>query len=137
QRHGQLPGVEVALGKRLVVRKPGLLERVGEGVVADVMQQRGELDVSGVGGVHAVAGLLELGEGPTGEVRGAEHVLEAGGGGAVGTRSSRPDRAARTIARVCERLMRWPVPAGPSVQPVFTSQHWTPCRAIRAPSISA
>ena len=50
--------------------------------MADVVQQGGQLDVLRVARVHAVAGLLELGEGPAGKVIGAEHVLEAGVGGA-------------------------------------------------------
>jgi hypothetical protein len=33
--------------------------------------------------------------------------------------------------------MREPTPWGPPVQPVFTSQTRTPCRAIRSPSIRA
>src|SRR3989449_3516806 len=55
----------------------------------------------------------------------------------VGTVSSSPANAARIIARVLFRSIRCPTPYGPPVQPVFTSQQWTVCRAIRSPSILA
>ena len=72
----------MVLGERLVVRQARLFKRVGKGVVTDVMQQRGELEALRVGGIHAVTGFLQLGEGPAREVVGAEHVLEARVGGA-------------------------------------------------------
>jgi len=34
----------MARGKQLVVGRPAFFERVGERIMADVMQQRGELD---------------------------------------------------------------------------------------------
>ena len=62
----------------------GLLERVGEGVVADVVQQGGEPDGEAVLSAtrRQLAPLLEGGERPAGQVVGAEGVLEAGVGGA-------------------------------------------------------
>ena len=39
------------------------------------------------------------------------------------TLSRAPFKADRKAARVCEMLMRFPMPKGPPVQPVFTSQH--------------
>ena len=59
------------------------------------------------------------------------------GSGAVGVRSSVPASAARTIARVRPRRIRSPTPYGPPLQPVFTSQHCTPCCAIFSPRSAA
>ena len=53
------------------------------------------------------------------------------------TSSSAPAIAARIIAREYRILMRSPVPYGPPVQPVFTSQQRTSCLAIFSPSICA
>src|SRR5207302_2568229 len=59
------------------------------------------------------------------------------GSGAVGMRSSVPASAARTVARVRPRRIRSPTRYGPPVQPVFTSQHCTPCCAIFSPKSEA
>jgi len=55
----------------------------------------------------------------------------------VGTSSSAPLSAARTIWRVHVMFIRSPTPYGPPVQPVLTSQTGTLKRPMRSPSISA
>ena len=55
----------------------------------------------------------------------------------MGAASSTPDSAAAIIARVWPRRMRWPTPAGPPVQPVFTSHTLEPWPRRRSPSNSA
>ena len=55
----------------------------------------------------------------------------------VGTDPSRPSRAARTIDRVWAMFIRSPLPYGPPVQPVLTSQTWASCAASRSVSIRA
>ena len=55
----------------------------------------------------------------------------------VGTPSSRPLRAARTIRRVWSMFIRSPVPYGPPVQPVLTSQTGTSHLASRSISMAA
>ena len=51
--------------------------------------------------------------------------------------ASRPASAARTMARVWLMFIRSPVPYGPPVQPVFTSQTVASWAASRSVSIVA
>ena len=75
----ELPCLEVARGQLLVVREAGLLERVREGIVADVVEQRGQLEPAQVGGGDGSAPrhLFELGERAAREMIRAQGVLEA------------------------------------------------------------
>ena len=41
------------------------------------------------------------------------------------------------MARVSPNRIRSPTPYGPRLQPVFTSQHCTPCCAILSPNMEA
>ena len=52
----------------------------------------------------------------------------------VGTPARAPLSAARTNCRVCAMFMRCPMPNGPPVQPVFTSQTGTSWRSRRSPA---
>src|SRR5205823_8651390 len=62
----------------LVVRQTGFLERMGEGIVPDVVQQRGELQASAIRSVEPdVARVFELRQRAAGELVRAERVLEA------------------------------------------------------------
>ena len=89
------PAVELGDAERLVVGKPGLLQRMGERVVADVVQQRGEADRDAVvlGDAGQLAPLLQRRQGAPGQVVGAERVLEAGVGGAGIDQEGVPDLA--------------------------------------------
>src|SRR2546422_3934429 len=79
----QLAAREVPLGQHLVVRQPGFFQGVGEGVVADVVQQRGQLEPHAICGREPrVPRVLELGEHAPGEMIGPQGVLEAAVGGA-------------------------------------------------------
>src|SRR3954462_15754198 len=51
------------------------------------------------------------------------------------TFSIEPESAARSMALVCVSFILVPVPYGPPVHPVFTSQTFALCREIRSPSI--
>ena len=52
----------------------------------------------------------------------------------IGTSSSEPSRIAATAARVRPIGIRSPVPYGPPVQPVLTSQTSDPYRSNRSPN---
>ena len=89
-----------------------------------------------VGGavLPGVARLEELGR----HVRAFDrHANPKRGSTTVGTSLSWPLRAARTIARVWLMFIRSPVPYGPPVQPVLTSQTGTSQRARRSTSRAA
>jgi len=74
----------VARGQRLVARQSGLLERVRERVMADVVQQRRKLQAQQAGGIEgrAPGGLLELRQRAAGQMVRTQSVLEARVGGA-------------------------------------------------------
>ena len=59
------------------------------------------------------------------------------GSAAYAAPSSAPDSAAATIARVWASFIRVPVPYGPPVHPVLTSQTRASCFEIRSPSMRA
>ena len=69
---------------RLVGREARLLERVGERIVTDIVEQGGEPDGQTVTRIDPgqLATLLQRRERPSGQVVGAEGVLESGMGGA-------------------------------------------------------
>src|SRR2546426_91313 len=149
----------MAGGETLVGGEARLFERMGERVMADVMEQRGELDLQLLG--HTAGKMVrtqrvlkpgvcgprvnekcvtELPDVPqTLERRRVDDRerlrLEAD---VVPERGARPPAGgARFIAGVLFRSRRCPTPYGPPVQPVLTSQHRTSCRAMRSPSILA
>ena len=83
------PAAELALAQlghaeRLVGGEARLLQRVGEGIVPDVVEQGGEPDRETVVGRHVLelAPFLQAREGAARQVVGAEGVLEPGVGGA-------------------------------------------------------
>ncbi len=84
QPFSQLSPIELGDAQRLVVGETGLLERVRERVVPDVVEQGGEAGGGTVFLGHGVefAPLREAGQRAPGQVVGAEGVLEAGMGGA-------------------------------------------------------
>ena len=73
----------------------GLLQRVREGIVADVVQQRRHPYREALlrAGGSELAQLLQRREGPPGQVIGAERVLEAAVGGAGVDQEGVPDLA--------------------------------------------
>ena len=83
QQFGQVRASQVALAQRLVREEPRFLERVGEGVVADVVQQRGQLDQQGVG-LADLGGVLraQRRDGAPRQMVSAERMLEPAVGGA-------------------------------------------------------
>ena len=89
--------------ERLVRGKPGLLERVGEGVVADVVQQGREADRQAVvvGDEVELAPLLQARQRASREVVGAERVLEPGVG-----RAGIDQEGVTDLADVSESLHR-------------------------------
>ncbi len=102
QPRGEVAAREVTFGQGLVVRQPGLLERMREGVVPDVVQQRRQPHGEGVARVEPGAGrLLELGERAPGQVVGAQRVLEA----AVG-RAGVDEKRLPQLAYVAQALHR-------------------------------
>src|SRR5215213_3487162 len=56
------------------------------------------------------------------------------GSTSIATSSREPSRMAATAARVRPIGIRFPVPYGPPVQPVLTSQTCDPCRSNRSPN---
>src|SRR5262249_15794352 len=78
---------------------------------------------------------LRTADGTSGQVVGTSTLKT--GSRSYGILSSAPDNAARIIARVYAVFIRFPVPYGPPVQPVFTSQTRAWWRAIFSPNIRA
>ena len=80
----ELSRTELGDAERLVRGEAGLFERVGEGIVANVVQEgrQPHREAVFVGDPAELAVLLERGEGAARQVIGAERVLETGMGGA-------------------------------------------------------
>ena len=79
----QLAVRQVPRRQLLVVREAGFLEGMGKGIVPDVVQQRGELQLDAVRGVEPdVARVFQLRQRATREMVCTERVLEAAMGGA-------------------------------------------------------
>ncbi len=79
QEHAEFPFAEAPHAERFVGREAGLLERMREGIVSDVVEQRRQADREPLllGDSREVAALFERGERAARQVIGAERVLEA------------------------------------------------------------